>query len=87
MRIFSLIALGVIIVSPSLAQTQPCTCGLYLGTFCASKSKDGSQFLSGECEKDAVYTCSEGGGQAQLKYYCTGCKEGIQEGQDGCGLG
>jgi hypothetical protein len=68
---------------------ESCTCGKYLGTFCSSRADNQSDaaLLMGNCEEDAVYTCSEMFGNAQVKYYCTDCKQSTSIGQDGCGLG
>ncbi|MFJ6695346.1 hypothetical protein ACIQM4_04645 [Streptomyces sp. NPDC091272] len=63
--------LTLLVPSPAHAAETPAKCGKYLGTFYWLRATDGSGFLSGDVEEDALYHCPKVNGSPEVKYYCS----------------
>ncbi|MFF1411210.1 hypothetical protein ACFVX6_15685 [Streptomyces sp. NPDC058289] len=59
-------------------------CGDYPGNFYYLRATDGSGFLIGTPEEDALYHCATAGGIPEIKKYCTEGRLNDKKGQDFC---
>lgn len=69
--------------------SSPCTCGRYIGTFCSDRASDadnGNALLTGNCETDVLYHCSQMFGKPEIKAYCSDCNREDKPGTDLCPL-
>ncbi|EPE35403.1 hypothetical protein GLAREA_11102 [Glarea lozoyensis ATCC 20868] len=70
----------------SARQNTGCYCGVLTGTSCGSRTSTGFS-LSGSCNANYVYECTEQFGNARVKSQCLICNSGGQDGFDACLLG